>query len=240
MRKGLKRIFLIGLLSLFVINVSVLPVISTKGKVKAKFNKFQPQELKLIANGGQIVLTADLDSNYREYRDFKLKIGQSEKNFNWRSIGNISFAPSMRPIDLGTDKSSGVAVFLVASQGTGVFLQHAHVIRIKDFKEIPIENPVDIIQKHVKTQSSDGGIIFDIDGTKTVLDKNYLNRFGIINPNEKLYYEYRIIYGTRNNTLSADVGVSNGSLTYMGDIHIDYAYKDDALKMARISFQKFR
>jgi hypothetical protein len=238
MRKGLKRISLIVLLSIFVINISPFSDINTEGKTKAKFNKLQPQEFQLKLNNGQIVLTADLDREYREFRNFRLKIGQNERNFNWRSIGNISFAPSMRPLDLGTNKNSGVGVFLVASQGTGVFIQNAHVIRINDFKEIPIESPLDIIQKHVKTRSTDEGITIDIDGRRTVLDKNYLSRLGIINPNQKLYYEYRIVYGTRNNTLSVDVGVSNGNLTYVGNIHIDYAYTDDRLTMARMSFQK--
>jgi hypothetical protein len=238
MRKGLNRIFLIALFSLFVFNVSTLPGISTEGKTKVKFNKLQPQELQLKVNDGQIVLTADLDREYSEYRNFILKIGQNEKNFNWRSIGNISFAPSMRPLDLGTNKNSGVGVFLVASQGTGVFVQNAHVIRINDFKEIPIESPLSIVQRHVKTQSTDDGIIIDIDGSRTVLDKNYLSKLGIINPNQKLYYEYRIVYGTRNNTLSVDVGVSNGNITYVGNIHIDYTYKDDTLTMGKMSFQK--
>lgn len=240
MRKGLKKIFLIALFSLFGINVLFLPTISTEGKTKVKFNKLQPEELQLKLNDGQIVLTADLDSEYRQYKDFQLKVGENSKKFNWRSIGNISFAPSMRPLDLGTNKNSGVGVFLVASQGTGVFIQNAHVIRIQDFKEIPIESPLDIIQRHVKTQSTDEGIVIDIDGTKTVLDKNYLNRLGIINPNQKLYYEHRIVYGTRNNTLSVDVGASNGNLTYVGNVHIDYTYMDDTLKMSKISFQKFQ
>lgn len=240
MSKDLKRVFLIALFSLFVINVLSLSSISAEGKTKVKFNKLQPQEFQLKVNDGQIVLTADLDPQYREYRNFRLKIGQIEKSFNWRSIGNISFAPSMRPLDLGTNKNSGVGVFLVASQGTGIFLQNAHVIRINDFKEIPIENPLDIVQKHVKTQSTDEGIIVDIDGSRTVLDKKYLSGLGIINPNQKLYYEFRIVYGTRNNTLSVDVGASNGNLTYVGNIHIDYTYRDDTLTMAKISFQKLQ
>lgn len=237
MRKGLRRIFLIVLFSLFVINASALSGVSTEAKTKGKFKKLQPQKLKIIANNGQIVLTADLD---REYRNFKLKIGQQEKSFDWRSIGNISFPPSMRLLDLGNNKNSGVGVFLLASQGTGVFHQNAHVIRISDFKEIPIEDPLGIVLRHVKAISTNGGIIIDIDGSRTVLDKNYLSRLGIINPNQKLFYEYRIVYGTQNNTLSVDVGISNGNLTYIGDIHIDYTYKDDTLAMARINFQKLQ
>lgn len=238
MKMSLKRILLVVLFSFFAVNVLVMPGIRTEGKTKVKINKLQPQQLQLTANEGQIVLTADLDREYRQYRNFKLKIGQNQKSFDWRSIGNISFAPSMRPLDLGINKNSGIGIFLVASQGTGVFVQNAHVIRINDFKEIPIENPLDIVQRHVKTQGTDAGIIIDIDGSKTVLDKNYLRSVGIINPNQKLYYEYRIVYGTRNDTLSVDVGVSTGSLTYIGDIHINYTYRNDTLTMARMSFHK--
>lgn len=239
MRKNFKGLFLLAIGSLVVINLFVLPGIVAEGRMRARLNKMQPQELQLKMNNGQVVLSADLDREYSVYRNFKLRIGENEKNFNWRSIGNISFAPSMRPLDLGINKNSGVGIFLVSSQGTGVFVQNAHVIRINDFKEIPIESTSDIIQKHVKTQSSEEGILIDIDGSKTLLDKNYLSKLGIIDPNQKLYYEYRIVYGTRNNALSVDVGVSTGGLNYVGNVHIDYTFRNDTLIMAGISFRKF-
>jgi hypothetical protein len=240
MNKGLKKTFLIILFSLIAINVVTLSGFSTEGKTKVNYaNNAQPQQLQIKLNNGNIVLIADLDSQYREYRNFRIKIGNIEKRFNWRSIGSISFAPSMRLIDLGNDKNAGVAIFLVESQGTGVFIENVHVIKIDEFKEIPVESPLSIIQKHVKTQSTNDSIIIDIDGNKVVLDKSYLNKLGISNPVQKLVYEYHIVYGTQNNSLFAEVGVSNENLTYIGNFHIDYTYKDEMLTMLRINFQKF-
>jgi phage anti-repressor protein len=79
MKKGMKRIFIKVLFSIFVINVLVLPGVNTEGNTKVKFNKLQPQEFQLKVNDGQIILMADLDNKYREYRNFRLKIGQKMK-----------------------------------------------------------------------------------------------------------------------------------------------------------------
>lgn len=240
MKMGFKKTFLIISLCVIVINVLIFTGFSTGKEVKVNNNKGQYQQLMLKLNNGRIVLTADIDNVRQTYTNFKLKIGDNEKSFNWKSIGNINFGPTIRLIDLGDSKDSGVAIFLIKSLGTGVFIQNVHVIKLDDFKEIPVENPINIIQNHVKTQSTNDSIIINLDGNKIILDKNYLNKLGIINPTQKLIYEYHMVYGALNNNLFAEVGISNENLTYIGNIHIDYTYKAEMLVMSKINFEKFK
>lgn len=212
------------------------------GKVKVgnASAKQQLQQLILKLNNGNIVLTADLDKEYHRYKNFKLKIGNSEKTFNWSSIGNPSFLPAIEIIDLGNNKNAGVAIFLVQSEGTGTFIQDVHVFRIDDFKEIPVEDPLKIIQKHIKTQRMDDGIMINVDGNNILLDKKYLEKYGVTNNADKLVYDNHIMYVVKNNNLYGVVGVSNEDLNYVGNIIIEYTFGDGMYIMNKINYEKYK
>jgi hypothetical protein len=199
-----------------------------------------PQQLVEKIDDGKIILTADYDDKYYVYKNFKLRIGNWSQGFNWQSIGKAGFEPSMKLIDLGNGKNSGLAIFLVEAEGTGVFITKAHVISIDTHSEITIEDPKTIIEKHVKLGSENNNIILNIDGNKVVLDRDYLSKLGLSSNNigNKFVYDNHIVYGVKNNRLFAVVGISNEDLLYFGSILIEYSYDNNLLKMSKISFEK--
>lgn len=229
------------LVSLFVVIgiVSTGLCFETRSKVCNNYNT-QPNKLVLKLNNSNIILTADLDNELHAYNNFKLKIGNQEKNFKWISIGNISFPPTIKLIDLGSNKSGGVVVVLVESEGTGNYVQKIHAFEIDNFKEITVEDPLKLIQMHVKTQNIGSNIIINIDDTRIELNKEYLEKLGINNSMGKLVFDNHIVYGVKNNNLIVEVGVSNENLTYFGNINIEYIYLDGMLKMKNIHFEKFQ
>jgi hypothetical protein len=240
MKTKLNKALIMISFSIFTFNVLSMNGLSLEKKAGVNYyNKEQPEQLLITLNNGNIVLTAALDSGHYSYSNFKLKIGSKEKSFDWRSLGDVKFLPSMKLIDLGNDKNAGVVIFLLEAKGTGIFIQRVHIFRISDFKEITVENPLRIVESHVKIQGSHNSIIVNIDGKKLELDKSYLDKQGIRNPNVKLYFDNHIVYGIINNNLSAEVGVCDENLIYIGSINIEYTYKNEMLTMNKISFQKF-
>lgn len=198
----------------------------------------QPQIYKSLKNG-QIVLTADLDTKNNVYKNFKLKIGNTVKSFDWQSIGTKGLEPTIRLINLGDEKDAGVVVFTTKAAGVGVFINDVKIFRIYDFSPIQVENPVDIIKNHLKAVTENDKIIITIDGTSTVLDKEYLSSIGIFNLTNRFYYDNHIGYELRDNNLVAEIGVSNENLIYMGKIIIEYKLSDGSLKLNKIYFEKF-
>ncbi|EYE88723.1 hypothetical protein Q428_06575 [Fervidicella metallireducens AeB] len=202
------------------------------------FQVNQPQIYKSL-NNGQIVLTAVLDVQNNIYKNFKLKIGNTVKSFDWQSIGKKGLEPTIRLINIGDEKEAGVVVFTTKAAGVGVFINDVKVFRIDNFSPVQVENPVDIIKKHLKAVTEKDKIIITIDGTSTVLDKEYLSSIGVLNLTNRFYFDNHIGYELRNNNLIAEVGVSNENLIYMGKVIVEYKFSDGSLKPSRIYFEKF-
>lgn len=222
--------------NLFLVCIFVISCLTTKAFGESMSSRDLVEKL----DGGKVTLTASFDDKTYSYKNFKLKIGEKEQNFNWGSIGKQGFEPSLKYIDLGKNKKQGVAVFLVESEGTGVYMTRVHIFDINSFKEIPVEDPFAIIQKSMKIDATPEGMVIDLNGKKTLLDKNYLSQLGIRNPNIRYIYNNIVIYGEKDNNLFAQVGLSDENLFYFGNINIDYLYKDGAFKMDKISFEKYR
>lgn len=200
-------------------------------------------DIKMIASipEEEIYLYA-LNKNNNMYKDLIVSINGVKKVFNWETITKIEDLPELHYLDLNNDQKKELVIILSKGHGTGFSNKTIHIVNPENLTEHHIENPLDIIKNNVTTKIiSDteveikiGETISNIklEETPIKLSKLFPEKISEISYGNLVYYEIS------NHTIKAIVGVEGDYLKYIGNIIIEYDFKDGKFKMKNISFKK--
>ncbi|PSJ92923.1 hypothetical protein C7R91_21615 [Brevibacillus formosus] len=200
-------------------------------------------DIKMIASipEEEIYLYA-LNKNNNMYKDLIVSINGVKKVFNWETITKIEDLPELHYLDLNNDQKKELVIILSKGHGTGFSNKTIHIVNPENLTEYHIENPLDIIKNNVTTKIiSDteveikiGETISNIklEETPIKLSKLFPESISEISYGNLVYYEIS------NHTIKAIVGVEGDYLKYIGNIIIEYDFKDGKFKMKNISFKK--
>ncbi|MED1945193.1 MULTISPECIES: stalk domain-containing protein [Brevibacillus] len=200
-------------------------------------------DIKMIASipEEEIYLYA-LNKNNNMYKDLIVSINGVKKVFNWQTIAKIEDLPQLRYLDLNNDQKKELVIILSKGHGTGFSNKTIHIVNPENLTEHHIENPLDIIKNNVTTKIiSDTEVEIKIGETISnikleeipfKLSKLFPERVSEISYGNLVYYEIS------NHTIKAIVGVEGDYLKYMGDIIIEYDFKDGKFIMKNILFKR--
>ncbi len=176
------------------------------------------------------------------YQGLILSVNEKKHVFDWETIAMIVDLPQLSYVDLNGDKKEELVIILSRGRGTGSVLNTIHVIDPENFVEYEIENPLDIIKDKVEIKilsPKEAEIKINDKSTNVNLDNiPYEFSGGYPNTISKIYYEDYIKYEITDtdNTLRATVGAEADFLKYIGNIIIDYSFKDGEFKANKILF----
>lgn len=173
------------------------------------------------------------------YQDFKINFkGEIYSRPLWRNVTNPTYAPEMYYEDINKDERKELIIILTKGYGTGVLEEEVYVYRntTNGLIDVLVENPLAIIYKNVKTklwtdkaEISVGEKVYTVDiAPLEIPPTNLFDNivFGSIT-------KYEVI----NNKLIVKVDCRISPAGYIGEIVIDYEYRDKMFQAKSIEFQ---
>lgn len=213
------------------------------------FNLFQYKEgnvenYKLLASlpGENIKLYAVdwKEAAYKQtgvYEKILIQINEKQKEFSWIVDINPSFAPELILSDIDNDNKNELIVVTTKYTGTEVNIQEVHVFKLNNFEEIQIVNLEEIIKKNVQTKIDQGTDTISIE--VSIGDYKFLTRAkkdSAVFWFTDVYFGNHINYYVVNKTLVAKVRANVSPTLAVGDIIIEYTFKDNLMKPGSIKF----
>ena len=183
-------------------------------------------------------LTATLTNDYR-FTDITLYINGKSHNYAWETIANSYFMPQLFYADVDKDASNELGVILCEETGTTILQERLHIINVDNFSEIPLEDPVAVLGKRVKTSITEDKVNVTIDDGEPIwfAAKGVESAFGNRNtwfPNLKI--GSKIQYYVSENTLYAQVSAQISATGFLGNFILTYDYTGDKLEITNITF----
>ncbi|NTU24325.1 hypothetical protein HPY28_28830 [Brevibacillus sp. HB1.2] len=200
-------------------------------------------DIKMIASiPEEEIYVYALNKNENMYKDLIVSINGVKKVFDWETIAKIEDLPQLHYLDLNNDQKKELVIILSKGHGTGFSNKTIHIVNPENFTEYHIENPLDIIKNNVTTKIiSDTEVDIKIGETiSNIKLKDIPFKLSKLIPEKisEISYGNLIYYEISNHTIKAIIGVEGDYLKYVGDITIEYDFKDGKFKMKNISFKK--
>ncbi|WP_432775551.1 stalk domain-containing protein [Brevibacillus gelatini] len=194
-------------------------------------------DIKMIASiPEEDVYLYALNKENNFYKDLVVSSKGVKKVYEWKTIEKITDLPQLYYVDLNNDQKKELVIVLSEGHGTGFSVQNIHIVNPENFTEYSIENPLDIVKKHVATKIiSDSEVEIKIDGKVSSLN---LKNSSFPERISEISFENIINYQIFENKIMAIVGVEGAYLQHIGYLKIEYHFKDGTYKMKNISFSQ--
>ncbi|WP_054956982.1 copper amine oxidase N-terminal domain-containing protein [Paenibacillus dakarensis] len=176
------------------------------------------------------------------YHGLELEIDGKRHLYNWKTPLGWKEVPELLVNDLDQDGEPEVIVLLNQGSGTGIHAQDVHVIRMKDFKEIPVESQEETIKKWVTTELKKDGDLLQVSVHLKGKGSDVSLRIpGLEFVNEsEMWFGGVIYHRAQNNQLIASLGGSvYFSGVYIGNLDITYAFEQGQLVADKLEFTPF-
>ncbi len=173
------------------------------------------------------------------YEGFILDINGKRQYFDWKNVKNPSFEPKMIFNDINQDGDKELVIILTTGTGTGYHTEDIHIINPANFEEIKVELPADIAKEKLDTKIVDDGdrkaIHITIGDEKTTVykDKGYAATWF-----DKVVFKNNYHYSVINNELVVEMGAQVSPAGFIGDIEIEYTFKNGEMRVKTIGFNQ--
>lgn len=195
-------------------------------------NKPQPQlvadidqtDIKLYANRVRNGMLSDL----------YLTNGITERFFLWENVNQTGKLPQLALTNL-SGQSQDVVVILTKGTGSNVDLQEVHILDANSLKEYQVEDPIQLVLKHVDTNVTQDKVFIRlpkrhltlVEGISTIPKNHLFNQvaFGSI-----------LRFEVKNGKLYAYIWGQITPAHFVGYIKIEYVYRHKMFVMANMDF----
>lgn len=191
------------------------------------------------SESGEMKVTADQGEN-GIYEHLTLVTKDFSRNLlGSYNVINSSYAPQIVSADVNGDGKDEIVIILTTGYGTGAYQSEVRVLEGDTGLEIHTEDALSVFRK----QFSDGqltakGIEFDLNNEHTVIpdaDVSAEYKKG----NQKIGIGNIIMYHVENNTLKATTAVPRIFSDYVGELEVQYVFKNDLLQGGTASFIRY-
>lgn len=224
---------------ILIIAISLLAVLS---KAIATTNDYDE-----IAKSDKVGVTIYAKKMNGLYTDFKIDFqGSLFSKPYWINTTSPTWSPEIIYEDISQDGKKELVIILTKGTGTGVLEREVHVFQMQQRKsektqsvmpvEVPVDDPIAILLKNVKTEITPNKAIVSIGDKKYTIDIKPLG----IQPEhlfDDIYFGNLINFEIKNNQLIAKLGGQISPVGgYVGDIQITYIFKDKIYQAKSIEF----
>ncbi|NGZ76261.1 hypothetical protein [Saccharibacillus alkalitolerans] len=171
--------------------------------------------------------------------DLHLNSGENGAYLPGRTLGpDSNYPPEFASANLTGGSEPDLVVLLTQGYGTGVYINEA-VVYDADLRQVPLEEArVAMLKQFRSSVLPDGSVKVEAGGTETVIAEERLltekkNRDGAPGIWNVLRYEME---GGR---LTATAGVQLGTSEFIGDLKIEYTYKNGVLQAGTAVFAPY-
>ena len=165
------------------------------------------------------------------YEGFLVENKGVKKSFDWESV----YSPTFTPKVIAFDNKQHLLITTVKGEGTGLYIEEAHILELESLKETFIENPNEYIKKHITSKiQKDGQVIVYLDYKE--IGRDNLPK-GIYEENlfDKVAFGNIVRYEIHNEVLYVEIG----SLVTPGAIFCSLGFtyeKDDEFMIENITY----
>ena len=224
---------------ILIIAISLLAVLS---KAIATTNDYDE-----IAKSDKVGVTIYAKKMNGLYTDFKIDFqGSLFSKLYWINTTSPTWSPEIIYEDISQDGKKELVIILTKGTGTGVLEREVHVFQMQQRKsektqsvmpvEVPVDDPIAILLKNVKTEITPNKAIVSIGDKKYTIDIKPLG----IQPEhlfDHIYFGNLINFEIKNNQLIAKLGGQISPVGgYVGDIQITYIFKDKIYQAKSVEF----
>lgn len=173
------------------------------------------------------------------WEQLRLRTNSGEVFLPGRTIAsNDSYAPQFARADLTGGAESDIVVLLTQGYGTGTFVNEA-VVYDSDLNRLPIEDgEVALLKQFRSEQQTDGSIRVEAAGVSAVIAKDLILT-AEANRGDGAGIGSVIRYGVENGKLTVTAGVVVGTSEFIGDLKLEYTYKNDVLQAGTAVFTPY-
>ena len=213
-----------------------------RGKGAVIVDSLGSRPLASAEGKGDVRLYAAGADQERIYQGLVLEAGNQRKRFDWETPVSWKEAPQLYAEDVTGDSEPEAIVLLNQGSGTGIHIQEAHVIRLSDFKEIPIQPFEEIISEQVQTSLRyDQGMLHIrvvVEGSEpvelTLPDPD--KYFGQV---ESVGFGAVIHHQVKDHKLSVSLGGAISMAQFVGELMINYVYRDGRFEAESLQFTPY-
>lgn len=162
----------------------------------------------------------------RPYFDQVLvKTPSSQKEYNWKATMKN---PRVFTADITGSGRENIVVEFVTAYGTGFIESKVHVVDMALSREIPVEDPVEALQRSVRSSVQGQEIVFSAGGREYRV-RPKAGAGGIQREYNNLNYGSIVSYVVEGNQLKATVTAGTPYNPFLGEFTLVYAYRDGKL-----------
>lgn len=175
------------------------------------------------------------------YQGFILESNGQRKYFDWENTANPSFIPQLKCLDINNDDKNEIVVILCKGTGTGVAEYEIHILDMKTFEEIPVENPLDYINREVRTSITKTSTELLIDIKIGDKESHLCRRELPVSANDNIYFGNIIRYETEGPNIYCTVPGQYSPAGFVGDFRVCYEYDPatNEMKASKVIFDDY-
>lgn len=160
----------------------------------------------------------------------------------WINVDNEAYWPQLFYKDINQDGEKELIIVLTRGYGTGLINQEVHVLQKTEtnmgnvYKEMIVDNPLEILLKNVKTKLTKSSATINIGNNITDIN---LDKLGIDAKNifSDIVTDNLVRFSVLNNELTAIIGAQVSPVGgYIGSFYITYEYKNGMYIVKKIDF----
>jgi len=159
------------------------------------------------------------------------------KIFDWENVPSVSWLPEIFYQDITKDGENEIVIVLWTGTGTGISHQKIHALSSNKLEELPIIDPLEIIDEKVLIKEASDQVVITTNGVQTILFKKDMPS-EILDSNATVYYGSIINFEIKANELYAIVPLLFSRDYIIGEFKIRYIFKDNSLQANTIEFSK--
>jgi hypothetical protein len=203
-------ILLLGILSILISAQTIKSSADTKVNEKNLIAELKDKEISLYY---------DQKTDSAMLKGFYLKMGDTIKYFDWESIDKPGFYPTLSLIQ---DKY--IAIICTLGEGSGFNEQQLHLINKDSLEEIKYQNPLEVMNKQVKTTVKAPSVHVRIGNN--IWKSSYPNVKNFSNFFKTVSYENMITYDVTDNSFKVILKAQVSPSLFIGEFEINYIMGD--------------
>lgn len=219
-----------------VIFISLILLFSNSIYIDLGKNQLTPELISELPNKNTYIYGFREKFSGGVYPEILLKVGSKNSVYKWRSMRG-SFAPRLKYADLDGNGNNELIIILTEAEGTGVLKSVVHVLDPSNLKEVPVEDPLKIID-HVDSSivHSGGKVTVSVTVQGQRIEKVFSEDYSPAWIKDKPAFGSIVKYDVIDKTLIATVPVQISAAGFWGEIFITYGFIDDKYIMKDIKF----
>lgn len=190
---------------------------------------------RIIADIPEMDLSLTGRSNGYDYMDISLHYNEQTLPISGTTMADSMFMPSL----VLFEDNSKVAIILIESEGSGIYISSIHIVDLEEFHEISHEDAIPYLsQKISSTVDVETGIV-NLELPDRILQFDTSDIVSSTNLFDQVGYGSIVKYYIENDKLYCDAALHIAPGSDLGYVRLEYCFTENEYTVDRMEFQEF-